>query len=377
MTKTVTVGLLGSAFMGHAHSLGLRAVDGVAHELGVRPRLLALAARDPDRLEAARARFGWEEATTDWRALVDDPRIDLFDNAGPNALHAEPTIAAVRSGKHVFCEKPLGLDADEAHRMWSAAEAAGVVHMTAFNYRFFPALRLARELIRAGELGEVVHFRSAFLDASAVDPEQGKTSWRFQRASAGSGALGDLGAHHIDVARFLVGEITGVAANVRTFVGERAGFTVDVDDAFSALVEFENGAIGTIEASRVAAGHVNESRIAVDGTKGSLSFDVQNLNHLRVGMFGQGFRDILVTDRSHPFAGWWFPPGHPLGWGDSFTHELAHMLDAVAHGHPVGPLGATFEDGYRCAEICDAILTASSQRRRVEVAYRGAGVPKA
>ncbi|HEX6389945.1 MAG TPA: Gfo/Idh/MocA family oxidoreductase [Solirubrobacteraceae bacterium] len=369
MTDTIGVGMLGHAFMGQAHSLGLRAASAVASPPLV-PELVSIAGRNREALERAATRFGWSEVVTDWREQVADPRIGLFDNVGPNALHAEPTIAAAQAGKHVLCEKPLGLNADEAHRMWSAAEAAGVVHMCAYNYRFFPAIRLARQMIEAGELGEIHHFRSVFLDASAVDPDQRKTSWRFQRANAGSGALGDLGAHHIDAARYLVGEPVSVAATVRTFVPERAGFEVDVDDAFQAVVEFENGAIGTIEASRVAAGHVNQSRIEIDGSKASLSFDVQSLNHLRVAQFGKGFRDILVTERDHPFSPWWFPPGHPLSWADSFTHELAHMLGAIGGQHEVAPHGATFEDGYRCAEVCDAILAAAASGARTPIAYR-------
>jgi predicted dehydrogenase len=372
MTETIGVGMLGYSFMGKVHSLALQTVGSVAAELDLHPDLVSISGRDADAVATAARQLGWSEAVTDWRTQVADERIGLFDNTGPNGLHAEPTIAAARNGKHVFCEKPLGLDADQAHSIWSAAEEAGVVHMTAFNYRFFPALRLARQMIEAGELGEILHFRSSFLDASAVDPSQTKTSWRFQREFAGSGALGDLGTHHIDAARFLVGEPIAVSAVARTFVGERSGFAVDVDDAFEAVVEFENGALGTIEASRVAAGHINDSRIEVDGSKASLAFDVQNLNHLRYGEFGKGFRDILVTDRDHPFAEYWFPPGHPLGWGDSFTHELAHMLGAISGRHQVAPLGASFEDGYRCAEVCDAILRSSDAGARVEVAYRPA-----
>jgi predicted dehydrogenase len=373
MSEPIGVAMLGHSFMGHAHSLGLQALRAVAHPVARVPRLISISGRDHERLSLAAARFGWEEAETDWRRQVEDPRIELFDNAGPNALHAEPTIAAARAGKHVICEKPLGVDAAQAHAMWSAAHAAGVVHMCAYNYRFFPALRLAREMIEAGELGEIHHFRSVFLDASAVDPEQTKSSWRFQRATAGSGALGDLGAHHIDVARYLVGEPRHVSATTRTFVPRHGGVDVDVDDAFVAVVEFDGGAIGTFEASRVAAGHVNQSRIEIDGSRASLSFDVQNLNHLRVAEFGKGFRDILVTERHHPFADRWFPPGHPLSWADTFTHELAHMLEAIAGEHEIGPHGATFEDGYRCAEICDAILASAEAGRRVEITHRPVG----
>jgi predicted dehydrogenase len=372
MSDHIRVGMLGYSFMGKAHANGLNAVRHVSADPRLSPRLAVICGRDPEAVERARAQFGFERATTDWQELVTDDEIDVFDNAAPNVMHAAPTIAAAKHGKHVFCEKPLGLSADESFEIWSAAETAGVVHMTAFNYRFFPAIRLARQMIEAGRLGEIYHFRSSFLDASAVDPDQRKTSWRFQSEYAGSGALGDLGAHHIDVARYLVGEPKSVSALTRTFVQTRQGDTVDVDDAFEALVEFANGAIGTIEASRVASGYVNESRIQIDGSKASIAFDVQTLNHLRFGEFGKGFRDILVVEREHPFSEFWYPPGHPLGWDDTFTHEFAHFFSAIAGEQTVAPHGATFEDGYRVAEICDAILRAAATGQREPVMFRDA-----
>lgn len=365
-----TVGMLGYAFMGRAHANALRALAGLSADMPLLPELMLICGRDPEALETARSQYGFESATSDWRELVADPRIEVFDNAGPNDMHAEPTLAAAAYGKHLFCEKPLGRNAEEAFAMWSAADRAGVVHMTAFNYRFFPAIRLARQIIEAGDLGEIYHFRSNFLDASAVDPDQRKTSWRFQQAHAGSGALGDLAAHHIDAARYLIGEPERVSATLRTFVGARKGVTVDVDDAVEAVVEFASGAIGTIEASRVASGYVNESRIQVDGSTASIAFDVQNLNHLRIGEFGRGFRDVLVTERTHPFAPYWYPPGHPLGWDASFTHEFDHFFRAIAGEHTVAPLGATFEDGYRVTEICDAIARSATSGQRESIAFR-------
>jgi predicted dehydrogenase len=370
MQRRAGVGMLGYAFMGKAHANALHALSGLAADIPLVPELVSICGRDPAAVETARKQYGFERATSDWQELVADPRIEIFDNAGPNDLHAEPTLVAAAHRKHLFCEKPLGRDAQEALAMWSAAEQARVVHMTAFNYRFFPAIRLARQMIEAGDLGEIYHFRSSFLDASAVDPDQRKTSWRFQQAHAGSGALGDLAAHHIDVARYLVGEPERVSATLRTFVGARKDVAVDVDDAVEAVVEFAGGAIGTIEASRVASGYVNESRIQVDGSKASIAFDVQNLNHLRIGEFGRGFRDVLVTERAHPFARYWYPPGHPLGWDASFTHEFDHFFRAIAGEHGVAPHGATFEDGYRVAEICDAIIRSARTGRREDIAFR-------
>jgi len=239
----IGVGLLGYAFMGEAHSRALLALQHL--DVPLRPELVSISGRDRAKVEAARARWGWSEAVTDWREQVADERIALFDNGGPNAVHAEPTIAAAKAGKHVLCEKPLALDAAEAQRMWAEAESAGVVHMTGFNYRFVPAVRLAREILESGQLGDVVHFRARYLQSWGWEADE--SVWRFDRAQAGTGAIGDLGAHIIDIARYLVGEIDAVSAVVTTFVPGRR-----VDDHFAATVEFENGVVGTLEASRLA-----------------------------------------------------------------------------------------------------------------------------
>jgi predicted dehydrogenase len=357
----IGVGMLGYAFMGKAHSRAFLA----QRALGTRlvPELVSISGRDREKLEAARALYGWAEGVTDWREQVADDRIGLFDNGGPNFLHAEPTIDAVRNGKHVICEKPLGRTAQEAHAMWSEADRAGVVHMCGFNYRFVPAVRLARELLEAGELGDVVHFRARYLQSWGWDAPP---SWRFDAEASGSGAIGDLGAHIVDLARYLAGELTGISAVVRTFVEGR-----EVDDAFVATVEFENGAIGTLEASRLARGRINQNTFEVNGSQGTLSFDVERLNELQVAREGRMFERVLVTEPDHPFMSLWWPPGHIVGWGDTFTHEIRHLLDAIADGGSVAPHGATFEDGYRCAEVCDAITRSSASGAREEIAYRG------
>ena len=346
MTR-IGVAMLGYRFMGNAHSRALGAVRQLGAAL--EPDLVSISGRKPEALEEARARLGWAEATTDWREQVADERVGLFVNGGPNALHAEPTIAAVRAGKHVLCEKPLALSADEALAMWRAAGDA-VVHATGFNYRFVPAVRLARELVRTGELGEIVHFRARYLQSWGWDAVP--ADWHFDPSIAGTGALGDLGAHSIDLARYLVGEIEAVSATVRTFVPGRA-----VDDAFVATVEFENGATGTLEASRLARGRINHNAFELNGTKGSVAFDQERMNELQIS-YGGVFRTVLEH-------GDWWPPGHIIGWGDTFTYEYLHLLGAIAGEGTVGPDGATFEDGYRCALVCDAILR-SSQSNRTE-----------
>lgn len=358
--ESIGVGMLGYAFMGKAHSRAFHAQRTLEPPLA--PELVSICGRDAGRVEQARALYGWAEAVTDWREQVADERIGLFDNGGPNALHAEPTIAAVRAGKHVLCEKPLGRTAEESHRMWVEAERAGVVHMCGFNYRFVPAVRMARMLLEAGELGEVFHFRARYLQSWGIDAPP---SWRFDSELAGSGALGDLGAHIVDLARYLVGEPVAVSAVVRTFVEDR-----EVDDAFVATVEFESGAVGTLEASRLARGRINQNTFEVNGSQGSLSFDVERLNELEVADGSSGFRRVLVTEPEHPFMSFWWPPGHIVGWGDTFTHEIHHLLTAIAGAGAVAPHGATFADGYRCAEVCDAILRSSASGRREEIAYR-------
>jgi predicted dehydrogenase len=370
----IGVGMLGYEFMGRAHARAYGMVGQVCAP-PASPRLVALAGRTGERVEAAAARYGFDRATTDWRELVADEAVGLFDNSGPNHLHAEPTIAAAQAGKHLLCEKPLGRTAAESHAIWRAAEGAGVVHLCGFNYRFVPAVRLARQLIEAGELGEVHRFRCSYLQDWLADPDAPHV-WRLDRERAGSGALGDIGAHAIDLARFLVGEVAAVSGRVATVVPERPGGTVTVDDAVEALVEFENGAGGSISASRLCHGRRNGLTFEVNGSAGSLAFDVERLNELQVYLAdtspvsAQGFRRVLVTDPSHPFVQHWWPPGHVVGWGDSFVHEIDHLLRAIAGEHGVAPYGATFEDGYRVAEVCDAIVRSSESGARERVLYR-------
>jgi predicted dehydrogenase len=361
------VGLLGSAFMGRAHSRALALLRTLEDDPAALPELRAICGRDPQRLAAMQRRFGWERGVRDWRELIEDPAVQLFDNAASNMLHGEPTIAAARAGKHVLCEKPLGRDAAEARAMLDAAEQGGVVHMCAFNYRFFPAIRLARELIAAGEIGELLHFRSRFLLASESDPDAPASAWRLQRETAGSGVVGDLLAHHVDLARHLVGEPTAVTAVTRTWTPERAGIVVDVEDSVVATVEFAGGAIGTLEASHATPGHTLDSVVEIDGTLGTIAFDVQRLNHLAVAGADGAVRTIDVTADDHPWGDLWWPRGQGLGWGDSFVHELRHFLGAAAGAWTVGPHGATFHDGYRCALVCDAILAAAAGGTRQQI----------
>jgi predicted dehydrogenase len=369
MGERIGIAMLGHSFMGRVHSHALRQIPSAMWPVPLEPELVSISGRDRKRLTETKQRYGWREAVSDWREQVVDPRVGALDNCGPNALHGEACIVAAREGKHVLCEKPLGVSAEDAFLSWGAVEGWGVVHMCAFNYRFMPAIRLARQIIEAGDIGEVHHFRSRFLLSSAVEADGSETPWRLRKETAGSGAVGDLGSHHIDLARYLVGEPASVAALAKTFLPAREGVQVDVDDAFQAVVEFESGATGTLEASRVAGGQTVHSSIEIDGSRGSLAFDMQRLNELRLS-HGDGFKPIPVTDPRQPLMEHWWPKGHPLGWAESFTHEIDHFLRAVAGEHSVSPYGATFEDGYRCAEVCDAILRSAASGRREPIEYR-------
>jgi predicted dehydrogenase len=372
----IGVGMLGYAFMGKAHSNAYRTLSYMTWPPPMYPDLVAVAGRDLDSVTAAAGRYGYLRALTDWRELVADERVELLDNVAPNNLHGAPTIAAAEAGKHVICEKPLGRSADEALEIWRRVRATGVTHMCAFNYRFVPAVRLAREMLEAGELGEIFHFRGSYLQEWITDPSA-PISWRLQAEEAGSGALGDLGAHVFDLARYLVGEIAAVSAVTATFVGDRPGGTVTVDDAFEAVVNFEHGAVGTVEASRFCLGRKNAFTWEINGSKGSLRFDLERLNELQVHLAGstpgrraQGFRTVLVSEPDHPFWEHWWPQGHMIGWEHTFVHELHHLLGAIRNGGGVAPHGADFEDGYRAAEVCDAVLRSAACGAREPVSYR-------
>ena len=360
--KPIGIGMLGYAFMGKAHSNAYKTLAYMTWPPPLTPQLVAIAGRNEEAVAEAARRYGFAEHVTDWKALVADDRVQLFDNAGPNNLHAEPTIAAAEAGKHVICEKPLGRDAAESYETWQRVAAAGVKHMCAFNYRFVPAVRLARQIIESGELGDIRHFRGAYLQ------EWGTTEgeiWRFDKALAGSGALGDLAAHVIDLARYLVGEIEQVGAMTQTFIPGR-----DVDDAVESTVRFENGAVGTIEASRFCQGRKNHFAWEINGSRGSLAFDLERLNELQYSEGNAGFRTVLVSEADHPFWEHWWPQGHMIGWEHSFVHELHHLLTAIRDDGDVAPHGATLEDGYRAAEVCDAMLRSAENGGSETVAYR-------
>lgn len=376
---TIGIGMLGYAFMGKAHSNAFKKIPYMMYPPAAIPRLVGIAGRNEAAVTEAAKRYGYENAYLDWRDMIANPDIQVFDNGGPNDSHAEPTIAAAEAGKHVFCEKPLGRTAEESKAMLDAVVKAGVKHMVAFNYRFVPAIMQARKLIESGKLGRIYHWRAVYLQEWGMDPEM-PTSWRFQKDIAGSGALGDLGAHIIDLARFLVGEPKNIMGSTHTWINQRPdgkGGMVksDVDDAFVALMDFDNGAIGTLEASRFAKGRKNFNSFEINAENGSIQFNLERMNELNVFWASdqpdttQGFHNVLISEANHPYWSNWWPHGHIIGWEHSFVHEFDHFFRAIVNDTPVDPYGATFVDGYRNSVICDAIVESAATGKRIDIQY--------
>ncbi|MFC8662838.1 Gfo/Idh/MocA family protein [Streptomyces sp. NPDC057199] len=372
---TLGVGMVGYAFMGAAHSQGWRTV-GRVFDLPLRPVLAAIAGRDAHAVRAAADKHGWAAAETDWRALIVRDDVQLVDICTPGDSHAEIAIAALEAGKHVLCEKPLANSVAEAEAMTAAAEAArsrGQLAMVGFNYRRVPALAFARRLIAEGRLGTLRHVRVSYLQDWLVDPDFPLT-WRLQRDHAGSGALGDLGAHIVDLAQYLAGEVlVGVSAQMETFVKHRprldgassglsaAGGTehgpVTVDDAAVFTGRLASGALAVFEATRMASGRKNALRLEINGESGSLAFDLERLNELsfhdhREPAATAGFRRIVVTEAEHPYLEGWWPPGHALGYEHTFAHQARDLVEAIASGTDPMP---SFADGLQVQRVLAAV----------------------
>ncbi|WP_440005444.1 Gfo/Idh/MocA family protein [Halomicrococcus sp. SG-WS-1] len=365
---TLRVGVLGYRFMGKAHANAMARLPMFFPDAPDVERHV-LVGRDEEALADAADRLGFETTSTDWESAIDD--VDVFYNLGPNHVHAEPSIAALERGVPVLSEKPLSNDLASAERMADAAADAGVPTATAFNYRYVPALRYAKNLIDDGELGEIRHFRGRYLQDWLADPDA-PWSWRNSEEMAGSGALGDLGAHTIDLARFLVGDVERVSGHCETFVDERPvegedeTRPVTVDDAYSAQAELEDGAMATFEASRFATGHKNDHTVEVHGSKGSLKFSLERMNELEVlREDSRGYETILVTDADDPYVDHWWPPGHVLGWEHTFVHEDYEFLSAVESGEEYHP---NFEDGAAVQRVLDAIQRSDAEAEWVDVA---------
>jgi predicted dehydrogenase len=375
----IGVGLVGYKFMGRAHSNGYRQVSRF-FDVDPKPRMVAIAGRDKAAVSHAADQLGWEGYETDYRKLIERSDIGLIDVSTPGDSHFEVVMSAIAAGKHVLCEKPLANSLDQARAMTDSANAAGVINMINFNYRRVPAVVLARKLIADGRIGKVRHFRAVYLQDWILDPEF-PLVWRLKKELAGSGALGDIAAHIVDLSRYLLAdEIVHVTGALNTFIKQRpvevtsgggAGLVatsgtemgaVTVDDSAHFLARFAGGATGTFEVTRLAAGRRNHNRFEINGSKGTIAFDLERLNELEVYFVDddpdvQGFRKILVTDGAHPYVGSWWPGGHIIGWEHTFTHVVKDLLEGVRSGVNPSP---SFEDGFRCQAVLDAVERSSA-----------------
>lgn len=376
----IGVGMIGYAFMGKAHSNAFKKMPYIFWPPAAIPRLITICGRHEASVAEAARRFGYEGYTTDWKQIIADDRIKIVDNVSPNYLHAEPCIEAAKAGKHVICEKPMARNAKEAKEMRDAVKKYGVKNAVVYNYRMAPAIVLAKNLIMDGKLGKIFHFRARYLQEWIAEPDF-PMIWKLRKAESGSGALGDLGAHIIDLGRFLCGEIKSVMSVMTTFIKERDNLEkkqkekVDVDDAFASVVEFDNGAIGTLEASRFCHGRKNFNIIEINGEYGSIWWDLENMNNLWVYWKNEepyqtrGFHCVNVTESYHPYYGNWWPHGHIIGWENLFVHEFYNFIEAIVNNKPLEPYVATFEDGYRNCVICDAIIESASSEKKVFCKY--------
>ncbi|MEO3857216.1 Gfo/Idh/MocA family oxidoreductase [Acrocarpospora sp. B8E8] len=384
MKQPIGVGMVGYAFMGRVHSQAWRSV-GAFFDLPLSPSMAVLSGRSAGRTADAAESLGWAAVETDWKELVKRDDVQLVDICTPGDSHAEIAIAALEAGKHVLCEKPLANTVEEAEAMAAAARAAaarGVRSMVAFNYRRVPAIALARQLVAEGRLGQIRHVRAQYLQDWIVDP-QFPLVWRLQKDKAGSGALGDIGAHIVDTAQFILGDLlTGVSALTETFIKERpladasAGLSaagsgaatgpVTVDDAALFTGRFAGGAVASFEATRFATGRKNALRIEVNGSLGSIAFDFEEMNELwfydhTLPPEEGGFRRVLVTEGGHPYAGAYWPPGHGLGYENTFTNEIKDFLEAIAGGYDPTP---SFEDGLQVQRVLAAVERSAAEESR-------------
>ncbi len=371
----IRVALLGTKFMGKAHSQAYRSVNMFFPE-APRVEMKVLVGRNANETEEAARRYGWQEASTDWKAVMRRKDIDLVDISTSGDQHYPMVVEAARAKKHMVCEKPLGNTLREAKRMAAAANKAGVRHFLMHNYRRLPAVTLAKKIIDDGRLGKLYHFRARYLQDWAMSPQL-QMLWRFDKKLAGSGALGDLGSHVVDLAQYLCDEITEVSATMETFIHERpraAGARkkdkVTVDDAVVMCARFANGAIGTLEGTRFAYGRKNHNAFEINGSKGSLVFDLENLNNMRFCSADdapdvQGFHEIIAVSKGkHPYADHWWADGHILGYEHSFTHSVNDFLMAIESGGEIHP---NFDDGLKNQEVLDAVERASHSKRWVKV----------
>jgi predicted dehydrogenase len=381
--KKLNVGMIGYKFMGKAHSNAWKKAP-YFFDVPVEPVLKVVCGRHAGPLKAFADRWGWEEIETDWKKVIDREDIDIVDIGVPTHLHHDIALAAAKAGKHIFCEKPMAVSYDQAKEMFEAARENGITHYLNHNYRRCPAVRLAKQLIDDGKIGRIFHWRGAYLQSWIVDP-QFPLTWHLQKETAGSGPHYDLNSHSVDLARYLVGEIKSVACMTTQFIPERPlpdeeaagtfkGATtgegmgkVTVEDAAFMLVEFENGALGSFEATRFAPGRKNYNYFEIYGSQGSLIFDLERMNELKFFSNedpenAQGFRTIIATEACHDYMENWWPPGHIIGYEHEFVHAVVDFLAAVENGATIEP---NFYDGMKEMQILDAGLKSAEDGRKL------------
>lgn len=368
------IGMVGYKFMGRAHSHAFRTAP-YFFDIKENVELVAVCGRDEVAVADFAAGQGWASYHTDWRDLVARDDIDIIDIGTPNSSHYEIALAAAQAGKHILLEKPMAMNLTEAREMLRAAEAAGIKHMIGFNYRRVPAIALAKAIIDNGDLGEIVHWRAVYNQDWLSDPLTPRL-WRLDKSVAGTGAIGDLASHIIDLAHFLVGPITAVTGTSKTFITERplpddpsTMAPVTVDDSFALLARFNNGATGTFEGTRLATGRLNYNSFEVNGSEGSLAFNLERMNELQLFLkedaaSQRGWRIINVTDGDHPYVGAWWPPGHIIGWEESHIHQVADFLMAVENNTPISP---DFSVGVANQAVLDALVASSESGQWIDV----------
>jgi len=374
--RKLNVAMIGYDFMGRAHSNAWRQVGRFMADLPYEPVMKVVAGRTEAKVKEAAERLGWEEYATRWEDVIARKDIDIIDICTPGDSHMPIAIAAAQANKHILCEKPLANTLADAEQMWKAVAKAGVMHMLCHNYRRCPAVALAKQLIDAGKIGKIYHYRGTYLQDWIVDPAFPRV-WRLVKSRAGSGSLGDILSHTMDLSRYLVGEPVEVSALLETFITERPlpdnpskKGAVDVDDAALSLVRYDNGAVGYLEGTRFATGRKNYNRFEINGAKGSIVWDLEQLNDLQLYIEegpNSGFRTISVTDGKHPYVGAWWPPGHIIGYEHSFTHTVYDFLCAIAAQKLPSP---SFEDGYKNQRVLDAIERSALDGKWVKIGQR-------
>ena len=371
MKDTIAIGMIGAKFMGKAHTNAYRQAT-YFFDPPVKPRLKVVCALEPT-IDKFAKRWGWEQATADWRQVIEDPEVDLVEICSPNNTHHDIALAAFEAGKMVVCEKPLAMNAEEARRMTAAARRSGKTNLVSFNYRRVPAVAFARQLIDEGRIGRVYHFRALYLQDWTMDPAV-PLVWRMDKEVAGSGVTGDLLAHIVDLSNYLTGDIEAVAGTSRIFIEERERLEggrakVEIEDAAIFVARYANGAIGHFEATRFANGRKNGNTFEVNGEHGSLYFNLEDMSRLwyfdsRDPKHVQGWREMPVWEECHPYMKHWWVPGCAIGYEHTFANQAADLLNAIAQSKPIKP---DFEDGLKCQLVLDAVLEACASDRWVEV----------